>query len=128
MAADVRDREALDLLESRTYVDCALVALDLDMQTRRLTLRCYGALRAGDATTFLATLTFFGMRALAIENLDGAFPRRAWLASLAVAYASDDDEGTVELVGRAAWTLHFAFEGVACEEHSAVLASLADDD
>ncbi len=128
MAADARDREALDLLRSRTFVDCALVALDLDMQTRRLTLRVYGVLRTDDATTVLATLTFFGTSALAIDGAATSFPQSARIVGIAITYADDDDTGTVEVSGRAGWSVRFSFEGVAFEEHAAVLASLTDDE
>jgi hypothetical protein len=128
MAADARDREALDLLVARTFVDCALVALDLDMQTRRLALRVYGALRTADATTVIATLTFFGTSAVAIGGAATSFPQSARIVAIAIAYADDDDAGTVEVSGRAGWVMRFSFEGVAFEEHAAVLASLADDE
>ncbi len=128
MAADARDRDALDLLASRTFADCALVALDLDMQTRRLTMRVYGALRASDATTVVATLTFFGTSALGIEGVTTSFPQSARIAEIAMTYADDDDAGTVVVNGRAGWSMQFSFEGVACEEHAAVVASLVDDE
>lgn len=128
MAADARDREALDLLGSRTFVNCALVALDLDMQTRRLTLRVYGALRPSDALTVLATLTFFGMRGFAIDGAAVSFPQSARIVAIAIGYADDDDAGTVAVSGRAGWSIRFSFEGVAYEEHAAVVASLADDE
>ena len=128
MAADARDREALDLLASRTFVDCALVALDLDMQTRRLTLRVYGALRTDDATTTtIATLTFFGTSGLGIDGAAASFPQSAPIVALAIAYADEEDAGTIEVRGRAGWSIRFSFEGVGYEEHAAVLASLADD-
>ena len=127
MAADARDREALDLLASRTFVNCALVALDLDMQTRRLTRRVYGALRSSDATTTIATLTFFGTSGLGIDGAAASFPQSARIVAIAIAYADDADTGTVAVSGRAGWSIRFSFEGVAYEEHAAVLASLADD-
>ncbi len=128
MPADARDRDALDLLAARSFADCALAALDLDMQTRRLTLRVYGALRVDDAGTYLATLTFFGTSALAIEGPATSFPQSARIVGIDVSYADDDDTGTVELRGRAGWALAYSFEGVAFEEHAAVVASLADDE
>ncbi len=128
MAADARDRDALDLLASRTFTDCALAALDLDMQTRRLTLRVYGAIRADDSGSFLATMTFFGTSALAIDGAAPSFPQSARIVAIAIAYAEDDEEGTVAVSGRVGWSMRFSFEGVAFEEHAAVVASLADDE
>ncbi len=127
MATDARDREALDLIATRTFADCALVALELDMQTRRFTLRVYGSLRSADATV-LATLTFFGTRGLATGGATAAFPSRAQVATLDVTYADDDETGSVDVRGRVGWTLAFTFEGIAYQEHPAVLASLVDDE
>ena len=128
MAADARDREALDLVGSRAFGDCALVAFDLDMQTRRFTLRLYGALRADDAATHLATMTFFGTDAIATGGVAATFPASARIVGLDIAYADEDERGTVAVRGRSGWTLEFSFEGIAYGEHPAVLASLVDDD
>jgi len=126
MAADARDREALDLLASRTFADAALVSFALDLQTRRLTLCCYGALGRGNVSTVLATLIFFGTASLASGG-EPTCPQSARLAALRVRYDAADDEGFARVEGRSGWTLQFRFAGFAFEEHPAILASLADD-
>jgi hypothetical protein len=126
VSAAPRDQEALDLALSRTFVDAYVVSLAIDMQTRRLTLQVYGALR-NDAGIYLATLTFFGASALALENAQSAFPNSVRITALLLTYAADDDEGTAELRGRSAWTFGWQFDGFAYEEHPAVIASLSDD-
>ena len=127
MSIAQRDREAMDLVAARRFDDAYLVSSDLEMQARRLTLRAYGALHPADTTTYLATLTFFGASALGIENEAGVFPESVQLSSLALTYDDADDEGSAELRGRQAWALAWNFDGLAYEEHPAVLASLADD-
>ncbi len=128
MSLGTRDREAFDLVRSRAFADAYVASLDLELQARRLTLRIYGSLRANDASTLLATITFFGTCEFRIVNEAGAFPESVRLASLALAYDDTSDRGSVELAGRAPWSSSFAFDGLAYEEHAAVLASLADDD
>ena len=126
MSIAARDQEALDLVASRTFEGAFVSSFALDMQARRLTLRLYGPLR-GNADTYAGTLTFFGASALGIENQTGIFPESVRVTSLALRYAESDDEGTAELRGRQAWALFWTFDGLAYEEHAAVLASLADD-
>jgi hypothetical protein len=123
-----RDREAFDLVRSRSFADAYVASLDLELQARRLTLRIYGSLRPSDASTVLATITFFGTGEFRIGNEAGAFPESVRLASLALAYDDASDRGSAELAGRAPWSSTFGFDGLAYEEHAAVLASLADDD
>ncbi len=126
MSAAARDQEALDVVASRSFGDAYVASLELDMQTRRLTVRVYGTLR-NDRATYLATLTFFGASTLVLDNADGAFPQSVRLASLALRYESIDDQGTAELRGASSWSSSWHFDGFAYEEHAAVLASLVDD-
>jgi hypothetical protein len=122
-----RDREALDLVQGRGFANTWLASLDLELQARRLTLRIYGALHRG-ADTQLATLTFFGVSALRLENSDDAFPESVALRSLAIAYDDTEELGTAGLQGTREWKLGWSFDGLSYEEHPAVIASLADDD
>ncbi len=126
MSIAPRDQEALGLVASRSFDGAYVSSVALDMQARRLTLRLYGTLRGG-SETYAAALTFFGASALGIENETGIFPESVRVASLALAYNEAEDEGTAELHGRQAWALFWTFDGLAYEEHPAVLASLADD-
>ncbi|GAC1495020.1 MAG: hypothetical protein NVS3B17_18600 [Vulcanimicrobiaceae bacterium] len=128
MPADKRDREALDVLASRTFADAALASLSIDLQTRRLTLRAYGELRPGDPATYLATIAFFGTHALELDGATTAFPQRARIVTIRIRYGDADDTGTAHVDGRSGWALRFEFEGIAYEETPTVLASLADDD
>jgi hypothetical protein len=127
MSAAPRDQEALDLAAARTFAGAFVVSFALDMQARRLALRVYGALRADSAETVVATLTFFGTNAIALDNAASAFPQSAELETIALAYDDANDEGTVELRGRRPWSLRWRFDGFAYEESPAVLASLVDD-
>ena len=126
VSAAARDQEALDLVASRSFANAYVASLDVDMQTRRLTVRVYGPLRSGDAT-YLATLTFFGASALALENAEDAFPNSVRLTDFHVNYSQSDDDGAAELRGRSAWALRWRFDGFAYEEHPSVVASLSDD-
>jgi hypothetical protein len=121
-----RDQEALDVAASRSFSGAYVASLALDMQTRRLTVRVYGALRK-DVGTYLATLTFFGASNVVVDNADGVFPQSVRLSSLAVRYEPIDDQGTAELRGTLSWSCSWQFDGFAYEEHAAVLASLVDD-
>ncbi len=120
-----RDREALDLVASRRFGESFVVSLDFEMQVRRLTLVLYGRVLGGSAT-YLARLTFFGTAGFGVEN-EGAFPESVRVSDLALAYADEDESGSAELSGVQAWTLSWSFDGLAYEEHPAVLASLADE-
>ncbi len=126
MSAAARDQEALDVVASRSFADAYVASLELDMQTRRLTLRVYGRLQSGGATS-LATLTFFGTSDLNLDTADGAFPQSVRITGLRLRYEPSDEQGTAELRGRSPWTFSWEFDGFAYEEHAAVLASLADD-
>lgn len=121
-----RDSEALRLASSRSFAGAFVAACDLELQARRLTLRLYGTLGGGNETR-LGTLTCFGVAGLALENSGGAFPQSVRLESLNLAMPDPDDAGSAELVGTLSWRLTFAFDGLAYEEHPALLASLADD-
>ncbi|MDQ2857280.1 MAG: hypothetical protein M3R53_01340 [Candidatus Eremiobacteraeota bacterium] len=127
MSLAPRDQEAFDLVAARSFGDAYVVSFELEMQARRLTLVVYGALRDADATTFAATLTFFGTSALAVDNRAGAFPQSVSIASLTLSYDETSDEVAAELTGRQNWTLGWSFEGLAYDERPAVLTSLADD-
>jgi hypothetical protein len=122
-----RDREALDLVQSRGFANTWLASLDLELQARRLTLRVYGALHRG-TETHLATLTFFGVSLLQLENSDDAFPESVEVRSFAIAYDDAQEVGTAGLHGARDWKLGWSFDGLSYEEHPAVIASLADDD
>jgi len=121
-----RDSDALRLATSRSFAGAFVVSCDLELQARRLTLRLYGALGGGNETR-LGTLTCFGTAGLVLENADGAFPQTVRLESLTLAMPDPDDAGSADLVGALNWRLAFAFDGLAYEEHPALLASLADD-
>jgi len=127
MSLALRDQEAFDLVASRTFDGAFVAALSLEMQARRLTLELYGRLRRGESETYRATLTFFGASALQIENDAGAFPESVGTSSLTLTYVDETDEGGAELRGRQPWALLWNFDGLAYEEHPAVLVSLADD-
>jgi len=122
-----RDREALDLIAQRSFDSCAVFDVQLEMLARRLQLRLYGALRPGDAATYLAALTFFNIRGLEIENPAGNFPESVRLVGLHTTYSESDDVGSLEVQGGSDWQLRCTFDGVAYEEHPATLASLRDD-
>ncbi len=126
MSAERRDREALDLVATRAFAGCAVVDIALEMLARRLNVRLYGKLR-GDETTYCGALTFFGVDALGIDNAGGEFPQSVRVASLALDYSDDADEGTASVSGAAGWSMQFTFDGLAYEEQPFVLASLADD-
>ena len=96
------------------------------MQTRRLTARVYGRLRQGDET-YLATLTFFGAGALALENAEDAFPNSVRITAFHINYPQGDEDGSAEMRGRSSWALRWRFDGFAYEEHPGVVASLSDD-
>ncbi len=128
MSLASRDQEAYDLVARRAFGGAYLVALELELQTRRLTVQLYGALRTGSSETFLATVTFFGARGLDLENAASEFPESARVASLTLSYREAEEEGSVAISGQRAWQAGWAFDGLAYEEHPAVVASLADDD
>ena len=127
MSLDIRDAEALDLVRSRTFAHAFVASFEIELQARRLTLRLYGALRAGERNTHLGTATFFGAGDVRLENPSGAFPESAALERFALAYDDESDRGSAELHGTAGWSCAWAFDGLAYEEHPAVLASLADE-
>jgi hypothetical protein len=122
-----RDRDAFELARSRSFGDAYVASIDLELQARRLTVRSYGALRRGERGTFLGTMTFFGAGDLRLENAVGAFPESVAIAGFALDYDDATDRGSAELRGRQSWTLAWTFDGLAYEEHAAVLASLADE-
>jgi hypothetical protein len=121
-----RDAEAFALLRSRSFGQAFVASLELELQARRLTLRLYGTLRPGDPETYLGTATFFGSGDVRLENATGAFPETVALERLSLSYDDIADRGAAELRG-AAWSLAWAFDGVAYEERATVLASLADE-
>jgi len=127
VSAERRDREALDLAAQRSFAGCAIVEIGLEMSARRLSVGLYGKIRPGDDATYRVTLTFYGISALSIENAAGAFPQSVGLSALHLGYSDDDDEGSASLTGTSGWSLEWKFDGLAYEEHPAVLASLADD-
>ncbi|MBD5656106.1 MAG: hypothetical protein IAI50_13160 [Candidatus Eremiobacteraeota bacterium] len=127
MGLALRDQEAFDIVTGRSFDGAHVVSLDLEMQARRLTLELYGPLHAGDRTTYRAKITFFGTSALVIENEAGTFPESVGTSQLSLSYADDTDEGGAELRGRQPWSVLWNFDGLAYEEHAAVLVSLADD-
>jgi hypothetical protein len=126
VSAAARDQEALSVAMSRSFTGAYVASLGLDMQTRRLTVRVYGALR-GDRATYVAALTFFGASHVVVDNADGTFPQSVSLASFSLRYEPIDEQGTAELRGTSPWSCTWAFDGFAYEEHAAVLASLIDD-
>jgi hypothetical protein len=122
-----RDVEALELFRSRTFGTSALASFEIELQARRLCVRFYGALRSGDRATYLGAATFFGAGELNVANADAAFPDSARVSSVEVTYDDELDRGTARVNGARAWTLSWTFDGLAYEEHAAVLASLADE-
>jgi len=122
-----RDAEAFALVGSRSFGDAFVASLDLELQARRLTLRLYGRLRPGETETYLGTATFFGTGDVRLDNASGAFPETVALERFSLSYDDIADRGAAELRGTAAWSLAWAFDGVAYEEHATVLASLADE-
>jgi hypothetical protein len=126
MSMAPRDREALDLVRGRSFAGTWLASLDLELQTRRLTLRIYGPLRTG-SETYLATLTFFGAAMLRVENDSEAFPESVSLTSLSIAYDDEEELGAASLTGTRTWSLAWSFDGLSYEEQPAVIASFADD-
>ncbi len=127
MSLGTRDAEAFALLRSRAFGEAFVASLDLELQARRLTLRLYGRLRPSDVQTYLGTATFFGAGDVRLENGSGAFPETVALENFALSYDDVVDRGAAELRGAAAWSLAWAFDGVAYEEVATVLASLADE-
>jgi hypothetical protein len=125
MSLAQRDREALDLVQSRSFGGAWLASLELELQTRRLTLRVYGPLQRG-SQTYLATLRFFGASFLHLANESDAFPDSVKLGSLSISFDADDI-GAASLEGASEWKLDWSFDGLSYEEHPAVIASLADD-
>ncbi len=123
-----RDLEALDIARSRSLGRSYLASFDLEMQARRLSVRFYGTLGGPTGGTFLATLTFFGVGELGLENADGTFPDSASVATVDFAdYEEVSERGFVEVRGSQGWALSWSYDGLAYEEHPAVLASLADE-
>ncbi len=127
MSAERRDREALDLVAARNFEGCAIVEIGLEMLARRMSVGLYGRLRPGDATTYRAQMTFFGVEALSAENAGGGFPQSVAVKSLDLTYSDEDDVGSASVTGSSDWALAWKFDGLAYEEHAALLASLADD-
>ncbi len=125
MSAARRDLEALDVARSRSFDGTYVAAFELEMQVRRLTLRLYGSI--GTAGTQLATITFFGTSAVTLQNDAGSFPESVRVASLALENPDPDDVGSAVLTGQQGWSMAWSFDGLAYEEHPAVIASLADD-
>jgi hypothetical protein len=138
MSLGPRDSAAYELASRRafgegTYATCVLVALDLDMQTRRLTMRLYGTLRSaliGEPKSYLSTVTFFAVSALklGVDSEDGAFPESATVEALSLSYDDEADEGHAHVTGSRGWSIDFVFDGIAFEETPATIASLVDDD
>jgi hypothetical protein len=126
MSIAPRDREALDLALGRSFAGAWLASLDLELQTRRLTLRVYGPLQRG-SQTYLATLTFFGTSTLRLVNPSDAFPESVKVASMSIAYDDEEELGAASITGASDWTLGWSFDGLSYEEHPAVIASFADD-
>jgi hypothetical protein len=126
MSAAPRDRESLDLIATRRFGGAALTGFEIEMQARRMHLRVYGELR-GDGQTYGATVTFFGVSALVIENETGIFPESVLLDALEIAYSDSDDIGSVEMRGRSSWTMAWSFDGIAYQEAPAVVSSYRDD-
>jgi hypothetical protein len=143
MSLGARDAEAFEFANLRIFSESAftdrfLVGLDLEMQTRRLTLNVYG-LSLAETTpnrfatpnvTFVYVVTFFGVADLALEqgSEGGAFPQSARIDGLSLAYDDDADLGHVHVAGTRGWTLDFAFDGMAIEETPGTVLSLVDDD
>jgi hypothetical protein len=128
MSMSTRDLEALDLARSRSLGPSYLASFDLDMQARRSSVRFYGRLGGQAGDTFLATLTFFGVGELGLDNADGTFPDSASVATVDFAdYEEVSERGFVEVRGAQGWVLSWSYDGLAYEEHPTVLASLADE-
>jgi hypothetical protein len=127
MSMAPRDAEAFAVAQQASYANAFVVSFALEMQTRRLTLGLYGALHGGK-TTYVATLAFFGTAAFEMENTDGAFPETAGVAAFDLSYDDELGIGRAELRGARGWRLEWAFDGIAYEEHGALIASLADDE
>jgi len=143
MSLGARDADAFEFANLRifseaTFTDRFLVAFDLEMQTRRVTLRLYG-LSLAEATpnrfatpnvTFIYVVTFFGVADLALAqgNEGGAFPQSARIDAVSLTYDDPADLGHVHVAGTRGWTLDFAFDGMAIEESPGSIASLVDDD
>jgi hypothetical protein len=103
-------------------------SLELEMQTRRLTIRFYGNLTGRSDATQIGTIAFFGVGEIDIENPEGAFPDSAELADVEFSeYEEVSERGSVTLNGHAGWTLSWTYDGLAYEEYPAVVASLADE-
>lgn len=138
MSLGTRDEEAYQFASRRIFGDGAfsdvvLVGLDLEMQTRRLTLRLYGNLRGAlgpGPKAYLSTVTFFGVAnlVLGVNAEDGAFPQSARVEALSLSYDDDADEGRAVVTGTRGWAIEFTFDGIAAEETIATIASLADED
>jgi hypothetical protein len=126
MSAAPRDRESLDLIATRRFDGAALTGFEIEMQARRMHLRLYGDLRA-DGQSYLATVTFFGVSALVIENQTGIFPESVLLDALEISYSETEDIGSVEMRGRSSWTMFWSFDGIAYQEQPAVVSSYRDD-
>jgi hypothetical protein len=137
MSLGARDADAFEFANLRIFNEAAftdrfLVALDVEMQTRRVTLRLYG-LSLADATpnaTFIYVVTFFGVADLALAHgtEGGAFPQSARIDALSLTYDDAADLGYVHVAGTRGWTLDFAFDGMAIEGAPGSIASLVDDD
>ena len=134
MSLGARDADAFEFANVRIFGDAAfsdrfLVALDLEMQTRRVTLRLYGRSLASNAT-FVFNVTFFGVADLVLGQGTeaGAFPQSARIDGLSLTYDDVADLGHVHVAGTRGWTLDFAFDGMSLEETPGSIASLVDDD
>jgi hypothetical protein len=127
MSLGIRDNEAFELLGARTFADTSLVALEIEMQTRRVTLHVYGKLHGGVGPTYAATITFFGVEALDIGAND-VFPQRAGISLIELTHDDADDTSSAIVNGTAEWSIGFRFDGLSFEETPAVIASLADED
>lgn len=127
MSMAPRDAEAFEVASQGAYANAFVVSLGIEMQTRRLTLELYGTLHGG-RTTYLATLTFFGIAGLELENDGSVFPESVQVVSFSLSYNDDEGSGRADLRGTRGWTLAWSFDGLAYEERAALMASLADDD
>jgi hypothetical protein len=142
MSLGARDADAFDFANLRIFSESAfaerfLIALDLEMQTRRLTLRLYGRSLTEPANrfatpnvTFVFKVTFFGVADLVLGQGEegGAFPQSARVDALSLTYDDASDVGHVHVTGTRGWTLDFAFDGLAFEETPGTVLSLVDDD
>jgi hypothetical protein len=122
-----RDREAFDLVSARNFGNAFVASLEIEMQTRRLTLALYGEFLGKRQSTYLGTITFFGAAGLALENASSGFPASVRVSTFALSYDDETDIGHAELTGAQSWTLRWSFDGLAYEEHAALVVSLADD-